>query len=98
MNVAAPFIRRPVATTLIQLAIVIFGIAAYRALPVSDLPPIDFLLRFDPVSGARPERGELSVNALDFAPLVALADHRYWPGFLRASRAGLAARLSWRTG
>ena len=42
MNVSALFIRRPVATTLIQLAIIIFGIAGYRALPVSDLPPIDF--------------------------------------------------------
>src|SRR6185436_14810509 len=30
------------ATTLIQLAIVIFGVVAYRALPVSDLPTVDF--------------------------------------------------------
>jgi HAE1 family hydrophobic/amphiphilic exporter-1 len=42
VNLSALFIRRPVATTLVQLAIVIFGIAGYRALPVSDLPPIDF--------------------------------------------------------
>jgi HAE1 family hydrophobic/amphiphilic exporter-1 len=42
MNLSALFIRRPVATTLVQLAIIIFGIAGYRALPVSDLPPIDF--------------------------------------------------------
>ena len=42
MNFSNLFVRRPVATTLIQLAIVIFGIAAYRVLPVSDLPPIDF--------------------------------------------------------
>ena len=42
MNVAAPFIRRPVATTLIQLSIVIFGILGYFALPVSDLPAVDF--------------------------------------------------------
>src|SRR6185436_19745323 len=42
MNLSGLFIRRPVATTLIQLAIIIFGIAGYRALPVSDLPPIDF--------------------------------------------------------
>jgi len=41
MNLAEPFIRRPVATTLVMLAIVIFGVAAYRALPVSDLPNID---------------------------------------------------------
>src|SRR6476659_9839131 len=42
MNLSGLFIRRPVTTTLIQLAIIIFGIAGYRALPVSDLPPIDF--------------------------------------------------------
>jgi HAE1 family hydrophobic/amphiphilic exporter-1 len=42
MNLSALFIKRPVTTTLIQLAIIIFGIVGYRALPVSDLPPIDF--------------------------------------------------------
>jgi HAE1 family hydrophobic/amphiphilic exporter-1 len=42
MNLSAPFIRRPVATTLVQLAIVIFGILGYRSLPVSDLPNVDF--------------------------------------------------------
>jgi HAE1 family hydrophobic/amphiphilic exporter-1 len=42
MNLSEPFIRRPVATTLIQLAIVIFGILGYRSLPVSDLPNVDF--------------------------------------------------------
>ena len=42
MNFSTLFVRRPVATTLIQLAIVIFGIMGYRALPVSDLPPIDY--------------------------------------------------------
>src|SRR5437762_6941160 len=42
MNFAALFIRRPVTTTLIQLAIVVFGVVAYRALPVSDLPTIDY--------------------------------------------------------
>ena len=42
MNFSTLFVRRPVATTLIQLAIVIFGVVAYRSLPVSDLPPIDY--------------------------------------------------------
>jgi HAE1 family hydrophobic/amphiphilic exporter-1 len=42
MNLSALFINRPVTTTLIQLSIVIFGIVGYRALPVSDLPAIDF--------------------------------------------------------
>ncbi|HEY7474403.1 MAG TPA: efflux RND transporter permease subunit [Vicinamibacterales bacterium] len=42
MNFSTLFVRRPVATTLIQLAIVIFGILGYRSLPVSDLPTVDF--------------------------------------------------------
>ena len=42
MNIAATFIRRPVATTLLVLSILIFGIMGYRLLPVSDLPTVDF--------------------------------------------------------
>src|SRR5215467_13278202 len=42
MNFATLFVRRPVATTLIQLSLILFGIIAYRALPVSDLPTIDY--------------------------------------------------------
>ncbi|MEO8482927.1 MAG: efflux RND transporter permease subunit [Acidobacteriota bacterium] len=42
MNLSEVFIKRPVATTLVQLAIVIFGVIGYRALPVSDLPAVDF--------------------------------------------------------
>jgi HAE1 family hydrophobic/amphiphilic exporter-1 len=36
------FIRRPITTTLIMVAILLFGIFAYRLLPVSDLPNVDF--------------------------------------------------------
>jgi HAE1 family hydrophobic/amphiphilic exporter-1 len=42
MNIAAIFIKRPVMTTLVMLAIVFFGVMAYRQLPVSDLPNVDF--------------------------------------------------------
>ena len=42
MNLSESFIKRPVATTLIQLAILIFGIVGYTTLPVSDLPAVDF--------------------------------------------------------
>jgi len=42
MNIAEPFVRRPVMTTLVMAAILIFGIVSYRALPVSDLPNVDF--------------------------------------------------------
>ena len=42
MNIAELFIKRPVMTTLVMLAILLFGITAYRGLPVSDLPNVDF--------------------------------------------------------
>ena len=42
MNIAEIFIRRPVMTTLSSLAIVLFGLMAYRYLPVNDLPNVDF--------------------------------------------------------
>jgi HAE1 family hydrophobic/amphiphilic exporter-1 len=42
MNIPELFIRRPIMTTLIMLSILIFGISAYRLLPVSDLPNVDF--------------------------------------------------------
>ena len=41
MNIPAFFIRRPVMTTLVTTAITIFGVMAYRTLPVNDLPNID---------------------------------------------------------
>jgi HAE1 family hydrophobic/amphiphilic exporter-1 len=42
MNLSGPFIRRPVATTLVMLGIITFGMLAYRGLPVSDLPNVDY--------------------------------------------------------
>src|SRR5512135_3386278 len=42
MSVAEDFIRRPVMTSLIMLAILLFGLVAYRNLAVSDLPNVDF--------------------------------------------------------
>ncbi|MFI5294595.1 MAG: efflux RND transporter permease subunit [Thermodesulfovibrionales bacterium] len=42
MNIAELFIRRPIMTSLVMLAIFIFGIGAYRFLPVNDLPNVDF--------------------------------------------------------
>src|SRR5436190_4205866 len=36
------FIRRPITTTLVMAGIVLFGLIGYRALPVSDLPNVDF--------------------------------------------------------
>src|SRR5580658_8761984 len=42
MNISAPFIRRPVATTLITVGIAFAGAIAYTVLPVSPLPQVDF--------------------------------------------------------
>ena len=42
MNFAETFIRRPVATTLLVLTILIFGVMGYVRLPVADLPTVDY--------------------------------------------------------
>ena len=42
MNISAPFIRRPVATTLLTVAVALAGGIAYKQLPVAPLPQIDF--------------------------------------------------------
>ena len=41
-NFSAPFIRRPVATSLVTVAILLSGIVAFRFLPVAPLPQVDF--------------------------------------------------------
>jgi len=42
VNISRIFIERPIMTTLVMASILIFGIVAYRALPVSELPNVDF--------------------------------------------------------
>ncbi len=42
MNLSAIFIKRPVMTTLVMVAILFFGLMGYRTLPISDLPNVDF--------------------------------------------------------
>src|SRR5512140_3571888 len=42
MNPSRPFILRPVATSLLMLAILLAGIIAYRVLPISALPQVDY--------------------------------------------------------
>ncbi|MEG2172809.1 MAG: multidrug efflux RND transporter permease subunit [Desulfovibrionaceae bacterium] len=56
-NIAAPFIRRPVATTLLTLAITLAGVVAFVLLPVSPLPQVDFptIRVFASLPGASPE-------------------------------------------
>ncbi|MGP0039160.1 MAG: efflux RND transporter permease subunit, partial [Rhodomicrobium sp.] len=42
MNISAPFIKRPIATTLLMAAFTLAGVAAYFYLPVAPLPQVDF--------------------------------------------------------
>lgn len=42
MSLSTPFIRRPVATTLLTFAVLLLGAVAFRFLPVSPLPQVDF--------------------------------------------------------
>ena len=63
MNICEIFIRRPVMTTLVMLALVIFGISSYRLLSVSDLPNVDFptIVVTADLDGASPETMASSV-------------------------------------
>src|ERR1700757_2309812 len=42
MSISEPFIRRPIATSLLMLGILVFGCVAYMMLPVAALPQVDF--------------------------------------------------------
>src|SRR4029450_9501362 len=42
MNLSEIFIRRPIATSLLMAERALFGACGYRALPVSDLPQVDY--------------------------------------------------------
>ena len=87
MNVSAPFIHRPVATTLLATAIVLAGSAAYKQLPVAPLPRVD-----SPTInvgaglpgglGARLEHARpLAIDnlAARFPALTIIAAHPGWP-------------------
>ncbi|MFH1027263.1 MAG: efflux RND transporter permease subunit, partial [Pseudomonadota bacterium] len=57
MNISELFIRRPIMTSLVMLAVMIFGLFAYKLLPVNSLPNIDYptiQVRSD-LPGASPE-------------------------------------------
>ena len=65
MNLSRPFILRPVATSLLMVALLLAGAVAYRLLPVSALPQVDYptiqVLTFYP--GASPDVMASSVTA-----------------------------------
>ncbi len=57
VNISETFIRRPIATSLLMFAVALFGVLAYRALPVADLPNVDFptLVVSAQLPGANPD-------------------------------------------
>ena len=63
MSISAPFIRRPVATSLLAAAVMLAGIAAYFQLPVAPLPRVDYptLQVSASLPGASPETMASSV-------------------------------------
>src|SRR3974390_3374625 len=67
MDLTTLFIRRPVMTTLVMIAILVFGIVAYQQLPVSDLPNVDFPTIT--VTGALPGTSPQTMAATVATPL-----------------------------
>ncbi|QCK88519.1 acriflavine resistance protein B [Phreatobacter aquaticus] len=67
MNVSAPFIHRPIATSLLALALVLAGVLGYLRLPVSSLPQVEFptIQVTTQLPGASPD----TIAALVTAPL-----------------------------
>ena len=65
MNLSAPFIRRPVATVLLSIGLMLCGLVAMRFLPIAALPGIDFPVIVVTASrpGASPEAMASSVAA-----------------------------------
>jgi hydrophobe/amphiphile efflux-1 (HAE1) family protein len=65
MNISAIFIRRPVATTLLTVGLLLSGVIAFRLLPVSPLPQVDFptISVSAGLPGADPETMSTSVAA-----------------------------------
>ncbi|MBS0182148.1 MAG: multidrug efflux RND transporter permease subunit [Nitrospira sp.] len=65
MNISAPFIRRPVATTLLTIGMTLIGVVAFRFLPVAALPQVEFptINVSAGLPGASPETMATSVAA-----------------------------------
>ena len=65
MNLAEPFVRRAVATSLLSLGLLLIGLVSYRALPVASMPSIEFpVIRVNASRpGANPETMAASVAA-----------------------------------
>ena len=67
MNFSYPFILRPIATTLLAIGLFLVGVVAYRQLPVSSLPTVEFATIC--VSANRPGADPETMAATVAAPL-----------------------------
>lgn len=76
MNVSEPFIRRPIATTLLSIGVLLAGIFAFLKLPVAPLPQVDFpvILVQAMMPGASPDTMATTVAAPLERRLGAIAD------------------------
>jgi hydrophobe/amphiphile efflux-1 (HAE1) family protein len=79
MSISEPFIRRPIATSLLMLGVLVFGIGAYNLLPVAALPKVDFptIVVTTNYPGASPETMASAVATpleQQFAALPGLAE------------------------
>jgi len=65
MNISSPFIKRPVATTLLTMGLFLAGVICFRLLPISPLPQVDFptISVSAGLPGADPETMSTSVAA-----------------------------------
>ena len=75
MNISELFIRRPVMTTIVMVGILVFGGMAYRLLPVSDLPNVDFPTISVSAVAARRQPGDHGLVGGD-AAREGVLDHR----------------------
>ena len=64
MSLSSPFIRRPIATTLLTAAVALAGVVAFPFLPVSPLPQVDFPTIFVQAFAARRESGNHGLSSV----------------------------------
>ena len=79
MNISAPFIQRPIATSLLMAAILLVGLVAYPLLPVAPLPQVDFPDHHGDASLPGASSGDHGVVGRDAAGTPVLADPRRLP-------------------
>ncbi len=85
MSISEPFIRRPIATSLLMLGVLVFGIGAYNLLPVAAVPNVDFptIAVTAQYPGASPQTMASSVATpleTQFTSIPALSQMTSWSG------------------